>query len=558
MAVAYNAWITPSHIYQHHGGSFGANRSGQSAFDYFPDAAAVGDALYFGHNYQRFDDIQVYVGTAFAAGSVTFVWEYWNGSAWVALTVVDGTNGWADLGQRTIAFVPPIDWNTNNIGVGGGNFFWVRCRISAVSGTAEGGANSTQTCKVGNNTLVVTGGSDAARNIHQDLLSASLSNGWGIVSGQGALRNRRNFHKGGSGNNTTEFEQYFFNCYLDIGDGVTATYFGDEFKQVSFVPCYIWWGGRPRVRVRANAHYRLGRVTDASKRTVIEGCSLFFGYGVSHGLLFETEAGGTTELLASMITMPSYRGLRVRGKIWSCVLTGAFCSLYLVDCDVHDISVLGVSQVFLGSVTSDIDNAVVAKATVDTTLAFGMGTYSNLKVLDQVYALGYINGWDVGSLDFIDCALPPVRTFRWNGSQTYSFPSAYEKYSFLLEVNNGAGGTVTIKDKNGNPIPGSPFTLDAQGKMSATIVANKYDRDPSVVGTYTEVTIATAYNPYTFIIEKPGYQTYEGVLTIDRKMELAVAMSFFVPKNKLEVEIRPSSTLKVELFARRLEVELSG
>jgi hypothetical protein len=37
-----------------------------------------------------------------------------------------------------------------------------------------------------------------------------------------------------------------------------------------------------------------------------------------------------------------------------------------------------------------------------------------------------------------------------------------------------------------------------------------------------------------------------------------VAMSFFVPKNKLEVEIRPSSTLKVELFARRLEVELSG
>ncbi|RLF62128.1 MAG: hypothetical protein DRN16_02380, partial [Thermoplasmata archaeon] len=48
-------------------------------FDYFSDDAVVDDAIYFGWNGGRWDSLKLYVGTAFQADSVTFVWEYWNG-----------------------------------------------------------------------------------------------------------------------------------------------------------------------------------------------------------------------------------------------------------------------------------------------------------------------------------------------------------------------------------------------------------------------------------------------------------------------------------------------
>ena len=86
MAVTFNADRDCTHIYTDDGGSFSANLTTTTAFDYFPNDAAINDAIYFGVTTPEdwmFKDIKFYVGTAFAAASVTFVWEYYRSdSSW--------------------------------------------------------------------------------------------------------------------------------------------------------------------------------------------------------------------------------------------------------------------------------------------------------------------------------------------------------------------------------------------------------------------------------------------------------------------------------------------
>jgi len=515
MSITYNAYIEPSHIYQDNGGVFGSNQSGQVAFDYFPDDAAVGDALYFGNNDSRFDDIQVYIGTAFAADDVTFVWEYYNGSAWTTLSVEDGTNGWTNLGQQTIAFMPPIDWET--VDVNGGTYYWIRCRISAVSNPTEGGANSTQPAKVGDNTIIVMGYSDSSWCIHQDLLTASEANNWGVVSGQGFPKYRFNAFKG---NNTTEYEQYFFNCYLEIGDSSTNTYFGDELKQISFVPSFLWWTGKPKIRVKANAHYRIGSIIDEAAKAVYKGCCLFFGYGNSGTEQFITDEGGTADFLASMLVVPAHKGFSIRGKVWSCIFVGEFSCASFHDSDVHDVSFLGV-KCAIDAVDSPINDVAVA-VKYNTTVLNGGGNYENLKILSDPQRLVQVVPWNEDTY-LLDCILPDPVVCRWNGGSS-GFPSVYEKYSFSLKVRNGADANVEIKDVFGNPVAGSPFTLDENGEMATALIIRKYDRDPEAPGTDTTETVITTYAPHTLTISKPGYETYEDTLTIDQEMDLEIAL----------------------------------
>lgn len=141
-------------IYTDDGGSFSSDFYNTAAFDYFPDDAAVNDAMYFG-GFNKYNNLKLYIGTAFAATSVTFNWEYWNGSAWVALTVKDKTNNLTNLGANWIYFQAPSDWATT--AVNGKTRYWIRCRISAVDTPTEGGRQSTQTVRCEGRRITITG-----------------------------------------------------------------------------------------------------------------------------------------------------------------------------------------------------------------------------------------------------------------------------------------------------------------------------------------------------------------------------------------------------------------
>lgn len=97
-----------------------------------PATPALNDAYYFGHA-KKFDVMIQNIGTS-GAGTWTITWEYWNGSAWVALVdLTDGTSGFtAATGKREVSHTPQGVWATTNEG---GNLpatiYWIRARVSA-------------------------------------------------------------------------------------------------------------------------------------------------------------------------------------------------------------------------------------------------------------------------------------------------------------------------------------------------------------------------------------------------------------------------------------------
>lgn len=96
-----------------------------------PATPVAEDACYFGHATAVFDTISMDITTAAADLVATIVWEYWNGTAYVAtLSETDGTSGLtAATGVRTVTFTPPTDWVKNT--VDGILAYWIRVRVSA-------------------------------------------------------------------------------------------------------------------------------------------------------------------------------------------------------------------------------------------------------------------------------------------------------------------------------------------------------------------------------------------------------------------------------------------
>jgi len=98
-----------------------------------PDPFDTSDALYIGHG-TIFSAVVTKVGTA-GAGDATAAetaWEYWNGSAWAALTEVLDTSVEFTAGTATYvtSFLPPSDWAATTVD-GGSSLFFVRFISSA-------------------------------------------------------------------------------------------------------------------------------------------------------------------------------------------------------------------------------------------------------------------------------------------------------------------------------------------------------------------------------------------------------------------------------------------
>jgi hypothetical protein len=102
-----------------------------------PAVPAIGDILYIGidvnhPNYGPFCSLAYDIGTA--ASGVTWTYEYWNGAAWVALTVWDNTRTAQPLdktGINSVHWAQPTAWATRV--VNGVVALWVRIRVTGVA-----------------------------------------------------------------------------------------------------------------------------------------------------------------------------------------------------------------------------------------------------------------------------------------------------------------------------------------------------------------------------------------------------------------------------------------
>lgn len=100
----------------------------------FNTTEATGDYVAFGLA-TTFNKITLSnVGGTVGVGGVV-VWEYWNGSAWTALTVSDGTNNFtaASSSNQVVSWTPPLDWTANTLN--SVLAFYVRARCTTVWST---------------------------------------------------------------------------------------------------------------------------------------------------------------------------------------------------------------------------------------------------------------------------------------------------------------------------------------------------------------------------------------------------------------------------------------
>lgn len=112
------------------GGSYGGNQAASGSWDLVGDQASgeVDDAVFFGRTV-AWQDVECLVTTP-AVWSVSFTYEYWNGSTWDTLDVT-GAPDWGVIGYQTIRFDAPADWATTT--VNSVSAYWVRMRLSAVT-----------------------------------------------------------------------------------------------------------------------------------------------------------------------------------------------------------------------------------------------------------------------------------------------------------------------------------------------------------------------------------------------------------------------------------------
>lgn len=105
-----------------------ANEATAGDVTLLPAAPAVSDAYYVG-GARQFSSAQFNISTA-GAGVWTVTWEYWNGTAWTALTgVVDGTTGFTVAGTNEVSFQVPTDWEYAD--VNSRQLYWIRGNVSA-------------------------------------------------------------------------------------------------------------------------------------------------------------------------------------------------------------------------------------------------------------------------------------------------------------------------------------------------------------------------------------------------------------------------------------------
>jgi len=97
---------------------------------FMPASEGVGDGCVFGHE-DKFSQLNITISTAGTVGAG--VWEYWNGTAWAALTdVTDGTNQLkATPGVYTVTYAIPDDWAEQTLDTDR-NFYFLRFRVTTV------------------------------------------------------------------------------------------------------------------------------------------------------------------------------------------------------------------------------------------------------------------------------------------------------------------------------------------------------------------------------------------------------------------------------------------
>lgn len=534
MAVTYNHWINATYIYREMkdagGNSTWGPNDGKGATyrDFFVDAPRVNDAIYFTtYTFNPFrgcgqwENLRINVGTA-RTNAGAGVWEYWNGSAWTALSVTDPTNGFTVVGTHTITFTPPEDWRDCQVN---GSYwsYYIRYRLTNVTGITQGGATGSTAPQMQDRALHVTGYSSTTPCDFNELYNQSVANGWGVVERNGASNSR--------------CPGFILRCNLVVGDGSTATYFIARNQMAQL-------GGN--LYVRSYATFQLGDPSPdgLSSRN---GCVIvmtdpdnerFYGFRMN-------QANSTCKLYNttfSNYTEAEFGNLTGTFIIKDCI--GPFCT-FSGSFDIDGLQLCFGGYWSWGfRFAGTIGNVSIKN--VKTVQSGGYGVSFTWVTNNKSYeikntefhdnnkdyvlqASGSCEGW---SISFTDCVNFNINSYATSG--TISTCLVNECYTIDL----------TVVDPENKPIPFAKVKLiDAYGTTAYSSTVG-FDGKTSFAAKVKSLyfnnggVYAGDYNPNTLVVSQDGFETVAIPITLTEKkvMQVCLKHSPFIGPSGMGVE----------------------
>jgi hypothetical protein len=317
------------------------------------------------------------------------------------------------------------------------------------------------------------------------------------------------------GNGQYELDTNRFN----VGNGSTFTYFQTSNEQIVFGSVII--DGSSLIYCNNNATFQSGILVDLTSKTTKNG-STFLCKGAGYRYI---ENYGTIYLYSTALGGDiSEWKINNTTRNWNSVFMG------------------GGAYPLLAAGNSDLYNLIIANTKYGFRIDYGVGTVTINSVTVQgtstsfyivsapflmrnVVSINSTRAFTLWKMNYGDGVLIDCTLNSWAISDTsvgqHSY-DIYRKYSVNLHLANRAGvnisgATVTLKDVNGTQV--FSVSTGADGKIAEQLVTHtKYD--------HTASWAAVTYGPHTLTITNAGYQTYQDVITIDRKMDLEVALSY--------------------------------
>lgn len=368
------------------------------------------------------------------------------------------------------------------------------------------------TYNAGTNTITITGYTEGTPCTFLDIYNADVAGSWGKVTRQCT-------------------NQYCIQAKLIIGDGSTATWFADEAQQI-IIPTGIITGSGWVVwcSKKANANFRLGKCTNATKKLTEAGCHIWITRDAAGALtIFDGEnSAGNIEIYSSHVyfgqAAQQCRFYRCQnGKFWGNNLDHKLQIASATGLDIYNNNYFNVHSVLSG-VNGSFNLLRFYKTTYITNLDQHLTsdiTIKNVIARENTYvARGYSTSWNLYMINFdVD-----------NWAFTYSGYTGkfYRQYEFDIKV----------QDKDGNAVNGVAVKIwDKDGALVVDTTTNASGVIPTQTisrGYYNQANGNTLqeYSPHTIQISKAGYETYKKKWTLDDKTDWIIALH--IPKRRFD------------------------
>ena len=505
------------------GVTFSANLVG-TAFDYFLDSPTVDDAIYFTiSGYSYWAGLEIDVATAMVGTDIVLIWEYhatWIGDVWKEIPrLTDNTNSLTTTGADVLVDFPKPPANFNKAVNGISSYCHIRCRLVSFTSVTEGGANTDDTPQYGDGKILINDYTEESPCTLDEIYDYMNTNYPECGMVKLGVEEKREFHiphamlNGGNGywkmaNNVLKVGNGGANYKLDIRYLTDGIKIGDDKFTSSSTIIYCSYTGSTFITSAATTK--------------------LYGTTFSPGIYTET-IGGTTYTTPAWhanytyvgLTYGEYIGVRVlnmQGGYWYGAPTLKNVFLYsraivlypfgagtiFENVHLYYVARNGLLMLYSGGGTGEMENLswYIPSGALFQATALGAGTYT-YNFLNPSPAFP-----DIGDSPDYMASNATYDVKDWH---------IYERYTLDLKAVDATGegivdATVTITDKNGDAVTGSPFTTDASGDITQAKCIKSH-------GYWDTERKKDEYNPYTVTITKAGYKPRSIKYTMDRKRE---------------------------------------